>query len=75
MRDNLTGYIEGEQLIDLDGNVYDTVKIGDQVWLKQNWACTKYANGTPIPNITNQSEWANDTDGAYCNYDNDESYV
>lgn len=58
-------------LTDIDGNVYRTVKIGDQVWLADNWACTKLNDGTPIAEITDNTEWAADETGAYCNYNND----
>jgi uncharacterized protein (TIGR02145 family) len=75
IRDDLTGYVDGETLTDPDGNVYDTVQIGTQVWLKQNYASTKLANGTPIPNVTDDIAWAALITGAYCNYDNNESYV
>jgi uncharacterized protein (TIGR02145 family) len=75
IRDDLTGYEEGERLTDPDGNIYDTVQIGDQVWLKQNYASTKYANGDDIANVTDGAAWAALETGAYCNYDNDESYV
>lgn len=34
---------------DFDGNVYNTVKIGDQCWLKENLRTTHYANGDEIP--------------------------
>lgn len=34
---------------DYDGNVYDTIHIGSQVWLKQNLKSTHYSDGTPIP--------------------------
>lgn len=75
IRDNTTGWKEGEKIIDLDGNVYNTVKIGDQVWTVQNWACTKYTNGENIPNVTDAGAWEVLDSGAYCNYDNDESNV
>ena len=58
---------------DADGNVYNTVKIGNQVWTVENLKTTKYNNGKPIPNVTDNDEWINLTTGAYCNYDNLES--
>lgn len=33
---------------DYDGNSYDAVKIGKQVWMKSNLRTTHYADGTPI---------------------------
>ena len=56
---------------DIDGNGYDTVKIGTQVWLKQNLKATKYRTGVTIPNITSESTWSGLTTGARCYYNND----
>ena len=58
-----------------DGRAYRTVKIGEQVWLADNLAETKYRNGDPIPTVTDNAAWAALTTGAKCAYNNDESYV
>ena len=58
-------------LVDLDGNVYTEVTIGSQVWIVENLKVTKYADGSAIPNITDNATWAADTEGAMCFYDND----
>ena len=36
------------QVLDFEGNIYDTVRIGNQIWLKQNLKSTKYADGAQI---------------------------
>ena len=59
---------------DVEGNIYHTVTIGNQVWMVENLKTTKYQNGDPIPNITWQLEWNKlfkTNTGAYCYYNND----
>jgi uncharacterized protein (TIGR02145 family) len=55
---------------DVDGNTYKTIQIGTQTWMAENLKTTKYKNGVSIPNITDNAEWANTTNGASCSYDN-----
>jgi uncharacterized protein (TIGR02145 family) len=58
---------------DADGNKYNTVKIGSQVWMVENLKTTKYNDGTEMTNITDGDTWHRLSTGAYCNYDNLES--
>ncbi|MEE4310304.1 MAG: fibrobacter succinogenes major paralogous domain-containing protein [candidate division KSB1 bacterium] len=60
---------------DIDGNDYQTIKIGAQWWMAENLKVTHYRDGTSIPNVMDNDTWANLTTGAYCNYDNDENNV
>jgi uncharacterized protein (TIGR02145 family) len=62
-----------EQISDIDGNVYNIVNIGAQVWMKENLKTTKYKDGTDIPLVTNNSEWSALASPAYCWYNNAES--
>ena len=59
---------------DIDGNIYNTVLIGDQCWMKENLKTTQYRDGTPIENPTNNADWMSDTNSAYAWYDNDISW-
>jgi uncharacterized protein (TIGR02145 family) len=58
-------------ITDIDGNVYHTVLIGDQCWMKENLKTTTYRNGWPIPNITSNTGWANLLSGSYTWYNNE----
>ncbi len=62
------------KLADIEGNLYSIVYIGDQVWMAENLRSTKFNNNTPIPNITDNTEWLNLTGAAYCWYNNDIQY-
>lgn len=55
-------------VFDYDGNVYNTVQIGAQCWMKENVRATHFADGTPIPIAT-----TNSTTNAYCCYPNNDA--
>lgn len=46
-RDPKTNIITGA-VTDVDGNTYDAVKIGDQIWMKDNLAVTHLRDSTPL---------------------------
>jgi uncharacterized protein (TIGR02145 family) len=46
------------------------VTIGTQVWQSTNLNVATYRDGTPIPQVTDPTAWANLTTGAWCYYNN-----
>jgi uncharacterized protein (TIGR02145 family) len=58
---------------DIDGNIYNTVTIGNQCWMKENLKTTRYSDGTPISLVDEQNIWSklSISDKAYCWYNND----
>lgn len=55
---------------DIDGNTYPLVTICNQTWSKINLKVSKYRNGDIIPQVTDATQWANLTTGAWCYYAN-----
>ena len=53
-----------------DGKLYPTICIGTQEWVAHNLVETKYRNGDPIPEVTDDAAWAALITGALCAYDN-----
>ena len=47
------------------------LQIGQQGWATINLNVTTYRDGTPIPQVTDPTQWANLTTGAWCYYNND----
>ncbi|RPI03346.1 MAG: hypothetical protein EHM64_12465 [Ignavibacteriae bacterium] len=70
-----TNETENAVVSDIDGNVYHTVTIGNQTWLKENLQVTHYRNGDLIPNVTADTLWSKLRTGAYCHYNNYENLV
>ena len=46
------------------------VRIGNQVWMTKNLNVSRYRNGDLIPQVTNPTQWANLTTGAWCYFEN-----
>lgn len=67
--------IEGTpKLSDVDGNFYKTVKICGRWWMAENLRTTRFNDGTPITEVTENAEWITDCIdmvSAYCWYNND----
>lgn len=61
---------------DIDGNEYGTIEIGDQTWMAENLKVLHYADGSPIPLVSDEAEWgALSADAkAYSWYDNLSGY-
>jgi len=57
---------------DIDGNVYKTITIGDQIWMAENLKTTKYNNGTDIPLVTDSAAWSDLSEPGYSWYNNNE---
>jgi uncharacterized protein (TIGR02145 family) len=58
---------------DIEGNTYNTVQIGNQVWMSENLKTSRYRNGGLIPNVTDNTAWSNLTNGARSYYNKDET--
>ncbi len=57
---------------DIDGNIYNAVTIGTQIWMAENLKVTKYKDGSNIDYPgTDNTAWENNTSGAYAWYNND----
>ncbi len=65
--------IAGPNVTDIDGNFYQSVTNCGLTFIKQNLNVSKYSDGTPIPQVTDPTQWANLTTGAWCYYQNSTS--
>jgi uncharacterized protein (TIGR02145 family) len=63
-------HIDTPPITDADGNTYQTIKIGTQLWMQENLKTTKYCNGDEIPSVTTNT-WFSLTTPAWTYYNND----
>ena len=64
---------DADTVTDQNGNSYNYLSYGNQAWTVENAEMVTYRDGTPIPEVTDNAEWANLTTGAWCYYNNDET--
>jgi uncharacterized protein (TIGR02145 family) len=65
------GFDASGTVTDIDGNTYDYLTYGDQVWTVENAEMVTYRDGTEIPQVTDPTQWSNLTTGAWSYYNND----
>ena len=72
---NVSGAITKDttKITDIDGNIYNTVKIGTQIWMAENLKVIHLNDGTGIPLVTDAATWNNLPTPGYCWYNNNES--
>ena len=63
---------DSTHVTDIDGNVYNAVRIGNQVWTTEDLRTTRFNDGSAIPYVTDQTEWITLTTPAFCYYKNSE---
>jgi uncharacterized protein (TIGR02145 family) len=61
----------GSVLTDIEGNTYNTIQIGSQVWMKENLKVSKFRNGNTIQTGLPDNQWSSTISGAYTIYNND----
>jgi len=66
-------FIPAGTVTDIDGNIYEVIKIGTQTWFAENLKTTRYNDNSGIPLITSNTDWAALTTPGYCWYNNDET--
>ncbi len=69
--DITTPPIETSTITDIDGNVYQTVKIGAQWWMAENLKTRKFNDGSSILLITDDSMWCHISSPGFCYFNND----
>jgi uncharacterized protein (TIGR02145 family) len=70
---NFTTMDPAAYVTDADGNSYNTVTIGTQVWMKENLRTRKYRDNTNIPEVKLSGDWGSLTSPGYCWYGNNQS--
>jgi uncharacterized protein (TIGR02145 family) len=62
---------KADAIQDIEGNFYNTLQIGSQIWMAENLKTTRYNDRTPVSYVTDNATWKNLNTEAYCWYNND----
>jgi uncharacterized protein (TIGR02145 family) len=62
------------ELIDIDGNIYKTIRIGNQIWMQDNLRVSRFKNGLEIPYIIDGKSWGQLIGPAWSYYNNESTY-
>lgn len=69
-RDPIVPIHEKGTVVDVDSNVYKTVKIGNQWWMSENLRVTRFRSGNQIKFINTNEDWEQNKEAAYTTYEN-----
>lgn len=73
---NSSGTSYGAQVVfstsisDVEGNIYKTVLIGNQLWMAENLKAARYRDNSQIPLVADSLSWMKLSTPAYCMYRN-----
>jgi len=62
-----------DSVTDIEGNIYKTVRIGNQVWMAENLKTSTFSDGSEIPDVPDATDWNELTTQGRCWYNNDEA--
>jgi uncharacterized protein (TIGR02145 family) len=74
-KDDNTGPVTGT-VKDIDGNIYNTIKIGTQIWMSENLKTTRFKDGTSILLADSEGVWSNSLNDSlplYCWMENNKT--
>lgn len=61
-------------MADIDGNLYNILIIGNQIWLKENLKASRFNDNEPIALVSDNVTWNTLSTPAFCYYKNDKVF-